>query len=165
MWRNTTKWLAGALAMAWTAGSASAQAASASTNAVLPQVDPVTKAKATVKLGEEQMEELRRNVGEEKYDEALKVLGDYRDAVKSAHAMLKASGRDAEKKPAGFKDLQLHLRRSLRRLGQTILSLPYDRREPFETIRKELDEVDKELIDELFPRQPGKKNPDRKPGK
>lgn len=164
---KTSLWLSGALSLAWACGALSASEARGATPSetdALPQVDAVGKAKMTAKQGEAQMEELRKDIREEKYDEAVKVLTEYRDAIKSAHTALKASGRDAERKPAGFKELQLHLRRNLLRLGQTILSLPYEQRAPFEAIRKELDEVDKELINELFPRQPGKKSSERKPG-
>ncbi len=127
--------------------------------------DPVQKAKSTVRWGEAQLEQVRREVRAENYDEALRVLTDYRDAVKSAHAALKASGRDAERKPNGFKHLQLHLRQSIQRLDQTILSLPSDLRDPFTAIRRDLDSIDKELIDALFPRQPAKKAGEPKPGR
>jgi len=125
--------------------------------------DPVSRAKAVAKLGEAQFQQIHRQAGAGNYDEALRVLTDYRDTVKSAHAGLKASGRDAEKKPAGFKHLQIHLRQTLNRLNQLILSLPLDERPPFEAVSRELDAVDKELIEGLFPRRPGKKSDQKKP--
>ncbi|MBI1750940.1 MAG: hypothetical protein HY234_11655 [Acidobacteria bacterium] len=137
----------------------------ASGGAAAQSTDPVQKAKVVVRQGEAQLELVRREVKAENYDEALRVLSEYRDAIKSAHAGLKASGRDAEKKPGGFKNLQIHLRRSVQRLDQTILSLPVEQREPFEAIRRELDAMDKELIDALFPRQPAKKAGETKPGR
>lgn len=127
--------------------------------------DPVQNAKVVVKRGELQLAQVRREVNAENYDEALRVLTEYHDAMKSAHASLKASGRDAEKKPSGFKNLQIHIRQSVQRLDQTILSMPVEERGPFDSIRKELDSMDKELIDVLFPRQPAKKSGDSKPGR
>lgn len=127
--------------------------------------DPVQNAKSVVKQGELQLARMRREVDAGNYGEALRVLTEYRDAMKSAHAALKASGRDAEKKPSGFKNLQIHIRQSMQRLEQTILFVPVDEREPFNAIRKELDSIDKELIDALFPRQPTKKPGDSKPGR
>ena len=127
--------------------------------------DPVQNAKAAVKKGELQLAQVRRELNAENYGEALRVLIEYRDAMKSAHASLKASGRDAEKKPGGFKNLQIHIRQSVQRLDQTILTLPVEERGPFDSIRKELDSIDKELIDVLFPRQPAKKSGDSKPGR
>jgi len=75
------------------------------------------------------------------------------------------SGKDAERKPNGFKNLQIHIRQNIPRLEQTILTLPVEQREPFEAIRKELDAIDRELIDALFPRQPAKKAGGTKPGR
>lgn len=127
--------------------------------------DPVKKAKDVVRQGELQLEQMRREVRDENFDAALRVLREYRDAVKSAHAGLKASGKDAEKKPNGFKNLQIHIRQNIPRLVQTILTVPVDQREPFEAIRRDLDTIDRELIDVLFPRQPSKKAGETKPGR
>jgi hypothetical protein len=137
----------------------------AAAGGVAQSVDPVKKAKDVVRQGEMQLEQVRREVRDENYDAALHVLREYRDAVKSAHAGLKASGKDAEKKPNGFKNLQIHIRQNIPRLEQTILTVPVEQREPFEAIRKELDTIDRELIDALFPRQPSKKTGEAKPGR
>jgi hypothetical protein len=117
----------------------------------------VQKAKDVIRQGDTQLEKMRQEIRNENYDAALRVFQEYRDAIKSAHASLKASGRDAEKKPSGFKNLQIHIRQNIPRLEQTILGVPVEQREPFEVIRKELDKIDRELIDALFPRQPSKK--------
>jgi hypothetical protein len=70
---------------------------------------------------------------------------------------LKSSGINAEKKPGGFKHLEIHLRQGLRRLEDVIIAIPVKHREPFEAIRKRLEEIDRELIDLLFPRKPDKR--------
>ncbi len=119
--------------------------------------DPVRKAKALMKFGDAQFELLGKQADAGNYGEALHVLQEYREEVKVTHAALKATGLDAEKKPGGFKQLQIHVRKSLRKLNQTITSLPYKERDPFEAIRRELEEIDKELVDMLFPRQPGRR--------
>ncbi len=135
----------------------------AAASGVAQSGDPVKKAKDVVRQGELQLEQMRQEIREEDYDAALRVFQAYRDAVKSAHAGLKASGKDAEKKPNGFKNLQIHIRQNIPRLEQTILTVPVEQREPFEIIRKELDTIDRELIDALFPRQPSKKPGATKP--
>ena len=133
------------------------------TSGVAQTADPVKTAKDAVKQGEIQLEQMRREIRAENYEAALSVLRAYRDAIKSAHASLIASGRDAEKKPNGFKHLQIHIRQNIQKLDQAIFSVPVDEREPFEAIRKELDKIDRELIDVLFPRQPSKKQGEPKP--
>lgn len=127
--------------------------------------DPVRKARALPKLGDAQFDLARQETDAGHYQQALKLFGEYRDEVKAAEAALKASGVNAERKPAGFKQLQIHLRLGLREIDQTILALPDQERPPFEALRKELVDVEKELIDMLFPRQPGKKPlPEKKKG-
>jgi len=125
--------------------------------------DPVHKAKILPKLGDAQFELIRKEANADNDAEALRVLQEYRDDVRSVLAALKASGLDAEKKPAGFKQLQIHVRKSIRQLKERILQLPYEQRDPFEAIRRELEQVDKELIDMLFPRQPGRHTEKKQP--
>jgi len=120
------------------------------------ETDPVRKAKILPKLGDAQLDSARRETDAGRHAQALKILEEYRDEVKAAEAALKASGIDAERKPAGFKQLQIHIRKSVREIEQTILALPDAERPPFEAIRQELVGIEKELIDMLFPRRPRK---------
>src|SRR5574337_825180 len=71
------------------------------------ETDPVRKAKALPKLGDAQFNQVRQETDAGHYAEALKIVEEYRDEVKAADAALKASGLDAERRPAGFKQLQI----------------------------------------------------------
>ena len=64
------------------------------------------------------------------------------------------TGVDAEKHPAGFKQLQFSLRDSLRRLDAVIVNMTGDEQAPFLDIRKELEETNSHLIEHLFPHDP-----------
>ena len=75
---------------------------------------------------------------------------------------LKATGVDPERKSGGFKESEVHLRRTVSRLDDTILALPEEQRAAFQSIRRELDDMDRELFNLLFPRQPGKSPPKKK---
>ncbi len=127
------------------------------------ETDPVRKAKVLPKLGDARLGQMHREIDVEHYAQAVRILGEYRDEVKTVEAALKATGADAERKPAGFKQLEIHLRKSLRELGETILALPEEQREAFQNVRQELANIEKELIDLLFPRQPGKNQDENKP--
>lgn len=116
--------------------------------------DPVRRAKLLAKLSEGEFSDFRRQADARNYLEALRILEGYRDAVLSTQKALAATGINAERNPAGFKQLQISLRQGLRQLGETLLTLTPDEREPFDVIRKQLERADKELIQELFPRQP-----------
>ena len=125
--------------------------------------DAARKVKILRKLGDAQLDQMRKDTDDGNYDQALRTLEGYRDEVRGAEAALKATGVDAERKPGGFKQLQIHLRKSLREVDQTILALPDSQRPPFEAVRRDLLRADKELIDLLFPRQPEKNSGKDKP--
>jgi hypothetical protein len=125
--------------------------------------DPVRRAKLLAKLGRGEFSDFRNQTDAGNFLEALRILERYRDAVLSTQKALAATRINAERNPAGFKELQISLRGGLRQLSETLLTLTPDEREPFDAIHKQLERVDKELIHELFPRQPeaapGKEKP------
>ncbi len=125
--------------------------------------DPVRKAKLVPKLGDAQFEHVRKALEADNYAQALQILQQYRDEVRTAQAALKASGLNAEKKPNGFKQLQIHARKGVREMDQIILDLPMDQRDAFQVVRGDVAAIEKELFDVLFPRQPGKSLSREKP--
>jgi hypothetical protein len=125
--------------------------------------DPARKVKILTKLGDAQFALMRKETGEGNYEQALRTLEEYRDEVRTAETALKATGADAERKPGGFKQLEIYLRKGLREIDQTILAIPDDQRPPFDVVRRDLLRIDRELIDMLFPRQPGKEPEKEKP--
>ncbi len=163
--RFRRRWLAGAALLFLLASSLPAQVRIEDLRAQFNgESDPVRKAKALPPLGDALFELMGKQADADNDAAALRALEEYRNDVGNTVAGLKATHVDAEKKPAGFKQLQIHVRKSIRRLSERILVLPFDLRSPFETIRRELEQDDKELIDMLFPRQPGR-HADRKPPK
>lgn len=125
--------------------------------------DPVRRAKNLPRAGDAQFEHMRKELDAGDYPQALHILQEYRDEVRSTEQALKASGVDAERHPGGFKQLQIHVRKSVRELGQILLSLPEEQREGFDAVRKDLVNMEKELIEMLFPRAPGKNAEKAKP--
>jgi hypothetical protein len=63
---------------------------------------------------------------------------------------------DAERKPNGFKELEIHLRKALPQIDEVIRKIPEGPRVPFQVARRDVVAVDRELIDMLFPRHPAK---------
>ncbi len=125
-------------------------------SAFMREPEAVKKAKVLEKLGDAQFAEMRGKINAGNFAGALKMVQEYRDEARSVEAALKARGVDPERKPAGFKQLQIHLRKSIRDLEQTILVLPESERSGFESVRGDLLRMETELIELLFPRQPGK---------
>ncbi len=117
--------------------------------------DPVRKAKLLPRLGDAEFEVIRSDAEAGEYDTALQLLQSYRDEVASTQKALEAKGIDPEKKPAGFKELQISVRESLHRLSEILAGMTADQQAPFESVRKDLELINRSLVHELFPRQPG----------
>lgn len=121
------------------------------------ETDPVRKAQRLPRLGEQMLERVRAQAQAGKYETALETLGAYQEKVRLVHTALRESGIDAERKPRGFRQVELHLRSALRTLDDTISRLPYEHREAFQPYRAELDEIHRDFLKLLFPRRPGRR--------
>ncbi len=126
------------------------------------ETDAVRKARAFPKFGEALFAQIRKDVEASHYPAALSKLEDYIARTRAMRLELKAAVPDAEKKPSGFKQLQIHVRKSVRTLDHTIVSIPVSDRSPFVAGRREMEAIDRDLMGDLFPRQPGRKEPDKK---
>jgi hypothetical protein len=122
------------------------------------ETDPVRKARQLAKLGGQQMELAKKQLKSGDDVASLSTLQQYRDEVRETVAALKAAGIDAEKKPSGFKELQISLREMIRHTDDLIFTLPVDKRPFFREVRADLVMSQNDLIDALFPRRPDQKS-------
>ena len=113
--------------------------------------NPVDRAKVLAKLGSRELAAVRAQLNEGDEEKALVVLEQYRDAVRDTAQALTETGIDAVRRSAGFKELQISLRGSIRRLDDLILSLQQDSRPLFRAVRSDLENAESTLIDALFP--------------
>jgi hypothetical protein len=127
------------------------------------EADPVRKARALAKLGDEQVDFAKRQLKAEDEVASLHTLEQYRDEVHDMVTALSGMGVDAEKRPAGFKELQISLRETIRRIDDLILTLNVDKRPFFRVVRNDLFTDQNELIDKLFPRKPDRNAPKSDP--
>jgi hypothetical protein len=125
--------------------------------------DPVRKAKLMPDLGNAEFREIESDLLAERLPDALTVLQQYRDEAQSCVKNLDAKNVDAEQHPAGFKQLEFSLRESLRRLDDLLVTLTRDDQAPFQAARNDIDDMNRHLIHELFPRQPSTDAPNPKP--
>jgi hypothetical protein len=94
---------------------------------------------------------------------SLHTLEQYSDEVRESVAALIGTGVDAEKKPAGFKELQISLRETIRRVDELIFTLNVDKRPFFREVRNDLLTNQNQLIDKLFPRNAERPAPKANP--
>ena len=117
------------------------------------ETDPVRKAKLLVTLSEAEFREVLKEAESENFGEALAVFKQYRDEAQACQKALEAKEADPEKHPNGFKQLQISLRQSLRRLSDIIVDLSADDQKPFIDVRMDLEQMDRQVMHELFPRR------------
>jgi hypothetical protein len=127
------------------------------------EVDPVRKARELAKLGDEQIEFAKKQLKTGDEVASLHTLEQYSDEVRETVAALTGMGVDAEKKPAGFKELQISLRETIRRVDDLIFTLNVDKRPFFREVRNDLYVNQNQLIDKLFPRNAERGTPKANP--
>ena len=113
--------------------------------------DPIAKARILAKLGHFEIDQARDDLKADKEERALVDLEHYRDEVENTVSALSAITPNAEQHPAGFKELQISLRQTLRRVDDLIILLPFDKRPWFQAVRSDLAKSQNALIDALFP--------------
>jgi hypothetical protein len=121
------------------------------------ETNPVSKAKIMHDLGEVEFKQIERDVSGGHLPEGLAILKQYDAEVHACVQALDKKGENAEKHPAGFKQLQFSLRESLRRIDALLPGMTADDQAPFLEVRDDLSDLDQHLFRELFPRVPGEK--------
>lgn len=116
------------------------------------ETDAVRRAQMMPRLGEVEFDEITRYIDAEKLPEALALLREYRDQIEFCEKGLNAMNIDAEKHPKGYKQLEISLRQSLRKLNNLLVGLAGDEQAPFREVQKDLEEINRHLIRELFPK-------------
>jgi hypothetical protein len=118
------------------------------------ETDAMRRAQMMPKLGQTEFEDITKNIDAGKLPEALAVLKEYRDEIRSCEKGLDARNIDAEKHPKGYKQLEISLRQSLRKLNNLMVTFTADEQTPFIEVRSDLEELNRHLIHELFPKTP-----------
>src|SRR6266851_5019022 len=123
----------------------------------------VHKAKLLGKLGDAQFEEARRAGKAGDYDAVGLTLEKYRDNVRAAVEALKKQHPDAEKHSNGYRQLEMHVRKGVREVDDTLLVSPESHMPPLQIVRQDLAAMDDELLKMLFPRRPLDQRPGTPP--
>ena len=123
------------------------------------ETNSIHKAKLLEKLGDAQLEVTRRASQANDYKTIGFVMEKYRDNARAAVNALKKDHPDAERHTSGFKQLQIHVHKSLREVDQVLVVAPDEYRPPLEIVRRDLANIDDELLELLFPRHPNEKKP------
>jgi hypothetical protein len=115
--------------------------------------DPVDRTKSDITISEILLSLAGDAVRSGEPELLQKRLGEYVDAIEDAHQALAKAGRDAHKKPKGFKDLEIVLRRQIRTLDDIGKGLTFDQREPVDKAKQQASDIRDDLLKALFGEQ------------
>jgi len=118
------------------------------------ETNGVHKAKLIEKLGDAQLEEARRAGKAGDYNTVGMTLEKYRDNVRGTVEALKKQHPDAEKQSNGYRQLEMHVRKGIREVDETLLVSPEEYKPPLEIVRQDLIGMDEQLLKMLFPHRP-----------
>jgi len=117
------------------------------------ETDPVQRAKLFPKFGSALLAEMKKREEAKEFEGVLPLFLEYHDGAAAAYSGLAATGRDPGKQSAGFRELEMHLRKSLHQVNDIVFGMPFDEREPLRKPQKDIEELDNRLVKELFPRR------------
>lgn len=127
------------------------------------ETDSVRKAKLLVKLGDAQFDETRRAGQAGDNNTVDSILEKYRDNVRAAFEALKKQHADAEKHSNGYRQLEMHVRKGIREVEESIAAASDPYKPPLQIVRADLIATDEELIKALFPHRPTDQHPPAPP--
>src|SRR4051794_38134150 len=120
---------------------------------VKAEIDPVDRTKSDIAISEILLSLASDAVRSGEPEVLEKRLAEYVDTIQDAHQGLMKTGRDAHKKPKGFKDLEIALRRQIRMLDDIGKGLTFDQRTPVDKAKEEASDIRDDLLKALFGEQ------------
>ena len=123
------------------------------------QGNSVKKVKILIRMSAIDLEIVSRRVRRGLYSEADRILERYAGTVGRADQVLKDSKRDPQRKPGGFKHLEISLRKQLRQLADLRDRYPFDRQQVIDRTIACAEAVKQGMIAALFgPDNTGRSN-------
>ena len=118
--------------------------------------NPVKKSRYATRLAQLKLQQAADAYAKGDLEQGPKLLDAYLKWVRSSWDLLKGSGRPAERKPQGFKELDIALREDARRLQDLQHRVPFTDRDPVNKAAQEAEKIRSEVLAVLFPaREPG----------
>lgn len=127
--------------------------------------NPIKKAKLETRLGKLKLRDAFDAYDQGDFKGCWQLFDDYLAHMQAAWASLEASGRQASKKPDGFKQLDIALRESRRALEDFETRLTFEERQQVEKIRQQTEQLRSRVIGALFPSRPARKRQTRSAGR
>jgi hypothetical protein len=117
------------------------------------QTDPVDRTKTYIAISEILLSLASDSVKNGEPEALGKHLTEYLSTVRDAHQTMMKTGRDAHRKPKGFKELEIALRRQIRMLDDLGRTVTYDHRDPVDKAKAEVSGIREDVFRALFGEQ------------
>src|SRR5262245_9402497 len=115
--------------------------------------DPVDRTRSDIAISEILLSLASDAVRSGEPEVLEKRLAEYVDTIQDAHQAMMKTGRDAHRKPKGFKDLEIALRHQIRMLDDIGKSLTFDQRTAVDRAKQEASDIREDLLKALFGEQ------------
>ena len=114
------------------------------------EVDAIACVESVENHSKRTLDAVARDINRGRLTEAAVRVSRYRDHIQACKATLETNNLDPVNHPEGYKRLEISLRQSLHRLNGLLVSTNYEEG-PLRLIKRDLDELHRALIQDLFP--------------
>jgi len=116
--------------------------------------DPVNRTKTQIKISDLLLTLLTAaaRAGNDKLAEQY--LNEYSETISDAHLTMMKTGKDAHKHPAGFKDLEISLRKQQRQLTDAAKLMDVDSRVAVDKVRMQASGISDQLVKTMLLKDP-----------
>jgi hypothetical protein len=119
------------------------------------QTDPVDRTKTYINVSEILLSLASDAIKSGEPEVLGKRLNEYVGTIRDAHQTMMKTGRDAHRKPKGFKELEIALRRQVRMLDDLSRTVSFDQRDPVDKAKQEASDIREDVFRALFGEQNG----------
>lgn len=113
--------------------------------------NPVKKSRYATRLAQVKLQQSTDAYAKRDFEQGAKLLDDYLKWVGRSWDFLKGSGRPADRKPQGFKELDIALREDARKFEDLQHSIPFTDRDPVAKAAQAAEKIRGEVLAVLFP--------------
>jgi hypothetical protein len=118
------------------------------------ETNAVRKAKILPQLADAEYLQVQQQLKADNAAGAGAIVKLMADEAETCRVALDAKVRDPEAHPDGYRQLQISVRQTLRRINDILPGLSIDEQRPFEEARDSLSQLDQALMVALFPKRP-----------
>lgn len=116
--------------------------------------DAVRKARLLAPLADAEFHDLHEKNDEGDLAGAYEIAVQVLNEAQASKKALDAKNRDPEAHPEGYKQMEISVRESVRRLDDILIGLAKDEQKGLADVRNDLAALDSQIIHQLFPKRP-----------